>query len=92
VGCLTGSSDEFVDAIQGGAARSSYASDPAMILVDSKVLMYAAGAEHPNKRLALAFFRRAAGGRLKLRSTRRFCTRSSLLPRPSSLARWTGRV
>jgi len=33
-----------------------------MILVDSNVLMYATGAEHPNKRLAVKFLDRVAGG------------------------------
>ncbi len=36
-----------------------------MILVDSNVLMYAGGAEHPNKALALAFLRRVAAGELE---------------------------
>lgn len=35
-----------------------------MILVDSNVLMYASGAEHPNKPLALAFLKRVANGEL----------------------------
>lgn len=35
-----------------------------MILVDSNVLMYAAGTEHPNKPLALAFLRRVAAGEI----------------------------
>jgi hypothetical protein len=33
-----------------------------MILVDSNMLMYAGGAEHPNKKLAVAFLKRVAGG------------------------------
>jgi predicted nucleic acid-binding protein len=33
-----------------------------MILVDSNVLMYASGAEHPNKPLALTFLKRIASG------------------------------
>lgn len=36
-----------------------------MILVDSNVLMYAGGAEHPNKRPALAFLKRCASGELE---------------------------
>lgn len=35
-----------------------------MILVDSNVLMYAAGAEHPNKNIALEFLRRVAAGEI----------------------------
>ena len=35
-----------------------------MILVDSNVLMYACGAEHPNRAPALAFFNRVAAGEL----------------------------
>ena len=33
-----------------------------MMLVDTNVLMYASGAEHPNKALATAFLRRVATG------------------------------
>src|SRR5208283_4888278 len=36
-----------------------------MRLVDSNVLMYAAGAEHPNKPLAIAFLRRVAAGEIE---------------------------
>jgi len=36
-----------------------------MILVDSNVLMYAGGADHPNKPLALAFLRRVAAGEVE---------------------------
>jgi uncharacterized protein len=36
-----------------------------VILVDSNVLMYAGGAEHPNKTLALAFLRRVATGEVE---------------------------
>jgi len=36
-----------------------------MVLVDSNVLMYAAGAEHPNKPLAIAFLRRVAAGEIE---------------------------
>ena len=36
-----------------------------MILVDSNVLMYASGAEHPNKHLALRFLNRVAAGELE---------------------------
>ncbi len=35
-----------------------------MILVDSNVLMYAAGAEHPNKAAAIAFLERVARGEI----------------------------
>ncbi len=35
-----------------------------MILVDSNVLMYAMGSEHPNKSLALSFLNRIAQGEL----------------------------
>ena len=35
-----------------------------MILVDSNILMYAAGAEHPNKAPARALLERVAGGEL----------------------------
>ncbi len=36
-----------------------------MILVDSNVLMYASGAEHPNKVPAVQFLRRAAAGEIE---------------------------
>lgn len=36
-----------------------------MILVDSNVLMYAAGAEHPNKRPSVAFLERVASSELE---------------------------
>lgn len=36
-----------------------------MILVDSNVLMYATGAEHPNKPLAVRFLDRVAGGEVE---------------------------
>jgi predicted nucleic acid-binding protein len=36
-----------------------------VILVDSNVLMYANGAEHPNKGLSLAFLKRVAAGEVK---------------------------
>ena len=36
-----------------------------MILVDSNVLMYASGADHPNKPLALRFLNRVAAGELE---------------------------
>jgi predicted nucleic acid-binding protein len=35
-----------------------------MILVDSNILMYASGAEHPNKALALTLLKRVANGEL----------------------------
>lgn len=36
-----------------------------MILVDANVLMYAAGAEHPNKAPALGFLKRVAAGEIE---------------------------
>ena len=36
-----------------------------MILVDSNVLMYASGAEHPNKLLSLRFLKRVSDGELE---------------------------
>lgn len=36
-----------------------------MILVDSNVLMYASGAEHPNKKPAVAFLKRVAAGQVE---------------------------
>lgn len=36
-----------------------------MILVDSNVLMYASGAEHPNKAPSVAFLKRVAAGQLE---------------------------
>ncbi len=36
-----------------------------MILVDANILMYAAGAAHPNKSPSAAFLRRVAGGELE---------------------------
>ncbi len=36
-----------------------------MILVDSNVLMYASGAEHPNKKPAVAFLKRVAAGEVE---------------------------
>jgi hypothetical protein len=36
-----------------------------MILVDSNILMYAAGAEHPNKAVAVGFLGRVAAGEVE---------------------------
>ena len=36
-----------------------------MILVDSNILMYASGAEHPNKAPSVAFLRRVAAGEVE---------------------------
>ncbi len=36
-----------------------------MILVDSNVLMYAAGAEHPNKTVAIRFLKQVAAGEVQ---------------------------
>jgi len=57
-----------------------------MILVDSNVLMYAGGAEHPNKPLALAFLRRVAAGELEAAVDAEVL--QEIMHRYLALARW----
>ncbi len=57
-----------------------------MILVDSNILMYAAGTPHPNKRSSLEFLRRAAGGELEV--TLNAEVLQEILHRYRALNRW----
>ena len=58
-----------------------------MILVDSNVLMYASGAEHRNKHLALRFLNRVAAGEVEATVDAGGAARDHLpLPGPRSLA------
>lgn len=58
-----------------------------MILVDSNVLMYAAGAEHPNRAPALALLGRVAAGELEAAIDAEVL--QEILHRYRSINRWT---
>ncbi len=57
-----------------------------MMLVDTNVLMYASGAEHPNKALATAFLRRVATGDVS--ATLDAEVLQEIIQRYSALRRW----
>lgn len=59
-----------------------------MILVDSNVIMYAAGSEHPHKAPAIAFLGRVAAG--KIEATIDAETLQQILHRYQSQRRWSG--
>ncbi len=57
-----------------------------MILTDANVLMYAAGAEHPNKSLSVAFLNRVADGEVEAAIDAE--TLQEILHRYRALQRW----